>query len=158
MNWTELLKSEIEHNYKVTQNLMDMVDADKLDWQPPIGNNWMTVRQLLQHLTASCGATFKGFITNQWGPPEGEEAAIQSVAEAKALLAKDKQLALDMLAQCSEERLATAPTPAPWDPTGTILGQRLLSMVQHLNQHKGQLFYYLKMQGKPVGTRELYGG
>jgi len=30
-------------------------------------------------------------------------------------------------------------------------------MIQHLNQHKGQLFYYLKLQGKPVSTPDLWG-
>jgi hypothetical protein len=27
----------------------------------------------------------------------------------------------------------------------------------HLAQHKGQLFYYLKLQGKPVNTTDLWG-
>jgi hypothetical protein len=38
-----------------------------------------------------------------------------------------------------------------------ILGQRLLQMVAHLAQHKAQLFYYLKLQGKPVHTGHLWG-
>jgi uncharacterized damage-inducible protein DinB len=79
------------------------------------------------------------------------------VAEAKRLLQRDRQLALDMLAACSEEDLAHKPAPAPWDPTEMVLGRRLLQMVDHLKQHKGQLFYYLKLQGKPVGTGDLWG-
>lgn len=47
--------------------------------------------------------------------------------------------------------------PAPWDPTEMLLGHRLLQMVDHLKQHKAQLFYYLKPQGKPVNTAELWG-
>jgi len=34
---------------------------------------------------------------------------------------------------------------------------RLHEMVNHLNQHKGQLFYYLKLQGKAVNTMHLWG-
>ncbi len=30
-------------------------------------------------------------------------------------------------------------------------------MIEHLKQHKGQLFYYLKLQGKPVNTSDLWG-
>jgi hypothetical protein len=30
-------------------------------------------------------------------------------------------------------------------------------MVEHLAQHKGQLFYYFKLQGKPVNTGHLWG-
>jgi len=38
-----------------------------------------------------------------------------------------------------------------------VLGHHLLQMVEHLNSHKSQLFYYLKMQGKPVNTGDLWG-
>jgi len=30
-------------------------------------------------------------------------------------------------------------------------------MVQHLDRHKSQLFYYLKLQGVPMGTADLWG-
>jgi uncharacterized damage-inducible protein DinB len=172
MNWTELLKSEIDRAYQVTENLMDLVDEDRLDWKPATGSNWMTTGQLLMHLPSACGTAIQGFVTGDWGIPEGVDPremppdemipaaerlpAAKSVAEAKKLLAEDKQLALDMLATCSEERLGTEPAPAPWDPTPMLLGHRLLQMVQHLVQHKGQLYYYLKLQGKPVNTGNLW--
>ena len=50
------------------------------------------------------------------------------------------------------------PTPAPWAPEHPMpLGQQLLGMVNHLSLHKAQLFYYLKMLGKPVNTGDMYG-
>ena len=172
MNWTELLKSEIEYTFGVTDRLLDLVDDDHLDWKPSTGSNWMTTGQLLMHLTGACGTAVRGFTTGDWGLPEGHEpsemppeemlppaeklANVGSVAEAKKLLAEDKQLALDMLAKCNEDKLAGTAT-APWDPTEKILGYQLLQMVEHLNQHKGQLFYYLKLQGNPVNTANLWG-
>jgi hypothetical protein len=30
-------------------------------------------------------------------------------------------------------------------------------MIDHLGQHKGQLFYYLKLRGQNVNTADLYG-
>ena len=77
--------------------------------------------------------------------------------KAKKLLAEDKEVALATLREVSDEDLAGKPTPAPWDPTTMILGHRLLQMVNHLQSHKGQLFYYLKLQGKPVNTGHLWG-
>ena len=119
MNWSELVQAEIETTYQVTQVLIDMVDDGTLDWKPAAGSNWMTVGQLLHHLTDGCGAAMRGFVTGDWGmPPEGDldEAemmlpaeklpTIASVAECKRLLAEDKALALEMLAQCSEDDLA----------------------------------------------------
>ena len=173
MNWTELLKSEIESTYRATAGLLDLVDEDRLDWKPATGSNWMTTGQLLKHIINSCGACFRGYVTGDWGMPDSVDIrelspeemllpaekmpTIGSVAEAKKLLAKDKQLALDMLTESGEENLAHKTAAAPWDPTGMILGYHLLHMVEHLSQHKSQLFYYLKLQGKPVNTGNLWG-
>jgi len=171
MNWTELLTFEIEDMYKVTNGLLDLVDEDQLDWKPATGQNWMTVGQLLMHLSDACGAPIKGFVTGDWGMPaeaEGTSAedmlspaeklpTIDSVAETRRLLAEDRKLALDMLAQAGEERLANDMVAAPWNPTEMLLGQRCLQMAYHLGAHKAQLFYYLKLQGKPVHTGHLWG-
>jgi hypothetical protein len=173
MNWTELLKSEIEFTYKITDGLMNLVDEDSLEWKPSPENNWMTTGQLLMHLTNACGAAIRGFVTGDWGLPEGinledlspEEMlppaeklpTIGSVTEARDLLVKDKQVALEMLAQCSEDNLASRNIKAPWDSKDVILGYRLHQMVLHLSQHTSQLFYYLKLQGKNVNTTHLWG-
>jgi len=173
MDWTTLITKEIEANYKAAQGLLDHVDEDKLSWKPPTGSNWMTTGQLLRHMTDACGSTFKGFVTGDWGlpagvdpskmppeemlPPADKLPAVASVAEAKKLLAEDRELALKMLKQSGEANLASKAAPAPWDPSDVKLGHRLLQMVGHLSQHKGQLFYYLKLQGKPVNTMHLWG-
>ena len=173
MNWTELLKNEIEHTYTVTEGLLDLVEDDSLDWKPCAENNWMTAGQLLRHITDACGAAIRGFVTGDWGLPEGVEFSdlppeemlppaeklptIERVARAKELLAMDKKLALDMLAQCDESALANNIANAPWDSSEMVLGHRLLQMIDHLSQHKSQLFYYLKLQGKPVHTGHLWG-
>ena len=90
-------------------------------------------------------------------PPAEKLQAVTTLEEALGLLASDKKIALDSIALCSEEELGSKEAPAPWDPTPVILGKRLLQMIDHFNQHKAQLFYYLKLQGKPVNTMHLYG-
>ncbi|MDH3733726.1 MAG: DinB family protein [Gemmatimonadota bacterium] len=171
MNWTNLLRSEVEQAYHAASRLMDLVDGD-LDWKPSSGDNWMTMGQLLLHMTGACGATFRGFVTGDWGMPDGvdmenmpEEAMLPpaealpsagSVDEARQALAADKELAMSMIAE-AEARMDD-PTPAPWAPDHPApLGQQMLGMVNHLALHKAQLFYYLKMQGKPVNTMNLFG-
>jgi hypothetical protein len=172
MNWTELLKAEIQSTYRVTEGLLALVDDDTLGWKPSTGSNWMTTGQLLKHLTQACGAPCRGFVTGDWGLPEGQDInevkpeedlppaeklpTVESVAEARQLLREDQRVAREMLAASGEGRLAHETAPAPWDPTEMVLGHRLLQMVDHLKQHKGQLFYYLKLQGKPVDTHNLW--
>jgi len=165
MNWTELIRTEIESTYAVTEGLLNLVDEESLGWYPSTGSNWMTVGQLLHHLVNACGAPIRGFVTGDWGRPSEESPArpprlpsVESVTQAKALLAADKKLALEMLDRCSEEELANKPVAAPWAPNAPKpLGYQILHMIDHLKQHKGQLFYYLKLQDKPVHTGHLWG-
>ncbi|MBN1448688.1 MAG: DinB family protein [Bacteroidetes bacterium] len=173
MTLKDTIGGAIEYNYAVAQNLMSRVSDDALGWKPESGTNWMTTGQLLHHITNACGASIKGFVTGDWGMPEGVDMrdlspedmlppaealpAVASVEEAKRLLAEDKALAHEMLASVSEEDLQDRIATAPWDQMQLPLGQRMLQMVDHLKQHKGQLFYYLKLQGQPVNTGDLWG-
>jgi len=174
MTWTELLKAQAESAYASTERLIDLVDDDGLGWKPATGENWMTTGQLLRHVADACGAPCRGFVTGDWGMPDGFDPSelppeemlppaeklptVGSVAEAKRLLAEDKAVALEMIESCGEEDLANRRVSAPWDPREEILGRSLLQMIGHLAGHKAQLFYYLKLQGKPVNTSHLWSG
>ncbi|MHC4954233.1 MAG: DinB family protein [Planctomycetota bacterium] len=173
MNWTELLNNEIEEVYGATDQLMSLVGGNELEWKPETGENWMTMGQLLQHLPTACGLCMRGLFTGDWGLPEGQSfedmapedmlptadrmPTAESVAKARHELAADKAVALAMVAEAGEEKLANETITAPWDPRPVLLGKQFLGMVGHLKQHKGQLFYYLKLMGKPVNTHTLYG-
>ncbi len=168
MNWTDLLKSEIENTYHATEGLLGLVDDKNLDWKPVTGANWMTTGQLLKHMTTACGACCAGFVTGEWGmpadmkpedmlPPANRMPSAKSVAEAKKELAADRKLALQMVVEASEKNLGSKKIAAPWDPTEKLLGEQLLHMIGHLGTHKAQLFYYLKLQGRPVHTGNMYG-
>jgi len=174
MTWTELLKAQAESAYASTERLIDLVDDDGLGWKPAAGENWMTTGQLLRHVADACGAPCRGFVTGDWGMPDGFDPSelppeemlppaeklptVGSVAEAKRLLAEDKAVALEMIESCGDEDLANRRVSAPWDPREEILGRSLLQMIGHLAGHKAQLFYYLKLQGKPVNTSHLWSG
>jgi len=174
MNWTKLLTAELDYLYQVTDRLFQLVDEDALGWKPRTGENWMTTGQLLMHIATSNGPGFKGFVTGDWGMPDGmslEDMApdemlppaeamptVESVAQARELLARDREQAFDVLRGVSEEDLARRELAAPWNPSESFaLGRHLLHSIRHSLQHKGQLFYYLKLQGKPVDTGNLWG-
>jgi uncharacterized damage-inducible protein DinB len=152
---------------------MAMVKDEELDWKPSDGDNWMTVGQLLKHLTEACGMCCKGFATGDWGLPEGmtfadmpkEEmmppaekmATVDSVAQAREALAADRKTALAMVAQAGEADLEGKSLSAPWDDgVDKTLGRHMMEMVNHLALHKAQLFYYLKLMGRPVNTMSLW--
>lgn len=172
MNWHDLLLNQIDSAYKVADRLVRLLEEKDLTWKPSESNNWMTTGQLLYHMGHSCGIPMKGFVTGEWNMPSHNDISVSkpetslppaeklktlgSLDEAIKLLAEDKIIAIEAVNACSEEELSGKPSAAPWDRTPLILGLRLLQMINHLDQHKVQLFYYLKLQGKPVNTMHLY--
>lgn len=174
MNWTELLELETRNAFRVTRELMDLVDDSELGWKPATGSNWMTVGQLLMHLATSTGAGMRGMATGEWGLPEGVKMedlppedmlppaeklpTVDSVAQAKELLEADRKLAEEMIEKVGEADLAGREIAVPWNPDESFaLGRHFLHALHHLTQHKGQLFYYLKLMGKKVDTSHLWG-
>lgn len=176
MTWTDLLTSSMNQTFKTTDDLMALVTDDMLAWKPTSGRNWMTTGQLLMHLTTACGLGCQGFVTGDWGMPEGLDMTdlppeemlppaeklptIDAVADARRLLAADLDLGLRMVAEAGEDRLENEMQRAPWaseNEPDQSLGRHLLDMVNHLGIHKAQLFYYLKLQGKDVNTMHLWG-
>jgi hypothetical protein len=174
MNWTETLTAKVNETYDAANGLLALCDDQSLGWKPATGSNWMTLGQLLAHIPTACGFCMSGFVTGEWpfcgdakadAPPKPEDMlppaekmpAAKSVAEVRAQLAADRKMALDMIARAGETDLATRKVAAPWNPQPQLLGMQLLSMVDHLDNHKAQLFYYLKLQGKSVHTGHLYG-
>ncbi len=151
MTLTEVLLAEAEANYAITESLFRRVADDELPWTPATGKSWMTVGQLLMHCASfGCGRAIQGFVTGDWGsgvedagkqehvPPAAALPSVASMREALELLAADRRLARGCIRAAGEANL-------------------LRRMVAHLAQHKGQLFYYLKLMGKDVNTRDLWG-
>ena len=161
MSWTDLIKSEMDHAFRATEGLMDLVDDDGMAWTPATGENWMSMGALLRHLTNACGWCSEQFVNDSWAEAMGgggmDESPVATAAEAKAALSEDRLRGHAAVDKAGEDALVSRMTPAPWDPTPRPLGQQILQMVTHLQQHKGQLFYYLKLQGKPVNTFTMWG-
>jgi uncharacterized damage-inducible protein DinB len=170
MDWTAILEREIGFTYGAADCLMKFVEERHLGWKPPVPEGaettgWMTMGELLQHMTDACGACCHAFSTGDWsimGAPPAEGAApapmksASSVTAAREALAKDRKLALATIHGAGNERMDTERVAAPWGIEAS-LGEQFLDMTKHLGQHKGQLFYYLKLLGKPVHTGHLWG-
>ncbi len=172
MKLSELLKQDAAGVYAAAEGLFKK--AGDLNWKPATGKNWMTTGQLLHHAATACGSTCKGFITGDWGfptdtkpedmpadammPPAEKMASVKSIDEALKMLAEDKALSMRLFSEVNEDRLGNERTAPPWGGPERTLYQHCNEMIWHLGQHKGQLFYYLKLQGKDVNTMSLWAG
>jgi hypothetical protein len=169
-----VLLDEAEATYAIVDRLFRRVADEELSWTPTTGGPWMTMGQLLMHCAGfGCGKAIQGFIKGDWGlsagaavdPPTGTEhvppaaalPAVDSVEQALELLAKDRDLAVCCIEAAGEGNLLGRRLAAPWGGPEVSLFQHVLRMIAHLAQHKGQLFYYLKLMGKDVDTKDLWG-
>jgi uncharacterized damage-inducible protein DinB len=170
MTLTQILIEEAEVTYDLTEALFRKVDDQDLSWTPPAGHDWMSMGQLLMHCASfGCGKAVQGFVSGDWSigeedpgtqdhvPPAEALSCVDSVAQALALLAADRCLTRRFLEEAGEVNLLGRAVVAPWGGPAQPLFQHLLRMIAHLAQHKGQLFYYLKLMGRDVGTRDLWG-
>ena len=174
MTLKQVLLEEAEATYEITRKLFVKVVDSELSWRPTTGTNWMTVGQLLMHCASfGCGKAIQGFVKGDWGLPLGggldEPAAeqhvppapalpgVESVGQALGFLADDRDLALRCIGEADETEFLSKRMTAPWGGPELSLFQHLLLMIAHLAQHKGQLFYYLKLMGKDVNTNDLWG-
>jgi hypothetical protein len=149
--------------YKPAETLIRMAPAEKLDWRP--GASFMSLGQLICHLTAPISDGIRCLVTNQWPfTPELMEEGMKlenlpscNVEKALERLEKDKAGLREVLNSISEEDFAQMPVSAPWGWKGKLEIMAILFR-EHFTNHKMQLFTYLKLLGLPVNTETLYGG
>jgi uncharacterized damage-inducible protein DinB len=174
MTLRQVLLEEAEATYSIAERLFRRVADEELAWTPATGGNWMSIGQLLMHCASfSCGKAIQGFVEGDWGlpedsgidalksedhvPPAAALPSVVSLEQALELLARDRRLAASCIEAAAEGNLLDRSVAAPWGGPEVSLFQHLLHMVAHLAQHKGQLFYYLKLMGKDVDTGDLWG-
>jgi uncharacterized damage-inducible protein DinB len=151
------LLEKIREQIERTGHLMDLVPAAQLDWAP--GPGAWTVGQLLSHLL-ECMAGFCAvlaaaeprrlahFIALRELPvsPPGEDAARIEIYRAHI------EEGFGLLTDADLARRLPTVFVAQGEPLLTLL----LGNLEHLINHKHQLFTYLKQMGVPVATPDLY--
>jgi uncharacterized damage-inducible protein DinB len=159
------LLEKIREQFERTSHLIGLVPAAQLDWAPPMVEGrpgaW-TMGELLGHLlecmAGFCAvlaaaepqrlehfATLREVLVNHRCPPDEAAARIEvyraHTEEGFALLT-DTDLARRV--------------PTVFVERGEPLLTLLLGNLEHLTNHKHQLFTYLKLMGVQVATRDLY--
>jgi len=148
-------------NYRPAEKLIGMVPAEKLNWHP--GPEFMSTGQVIYHLGGAVGAGLDWLLSGKL--PAREEFAERmklenlpscSPQEALKKLEEDKTTLRRILDGLSEGDFTNKLVSAPWGVTAKT-ERMAIAFLAHFNNHKMQLFTYLKLLGLPVDTRTLYG-
>jgi hypothetical protein len=151
---------KIREQVQLLDNLADLVPADRLDWRPP-GVSAFSVDALLGHvldgLTGFCAVlaalnpqqlghfqALRELEVNRCGGPEARQ-------KLRVVLATIELGFASMTDDVLATRLPTALVPAGQSVLALLLGN-----LEHLINHKFQLFFYLKLLGVDVSTNDLY--
>lgn len=145
----EALLDKISEQIERTRHLISLVPAGRLNWRPQ-PDDWTTA-DLLGHLL-DCISGFCAVLAAAEPErlahfarlremPATIEVFCAHIEEGFALLTDDD------LARC---------VPTVFVPEGESILTLLLGNLEHLINHKHQLFTYLKQMGVPVATPDLY--
>jgi uncharacterized damage-inducible protein DinB len=143
------LRDKIGEQIERTRHLISLVPAEQVDWRPRPGD-W-TTRELIGHLL-DCTSGFCAVL-----------AAAEPVRLAHFAKLREMPPAMELYRAHIEEGFALLTdadlarrVPTVFVAQGESILTLLLGNLEHLINHKHQLFTYLKQMGVPVATADLY--
>ena len=157
----DALLAKIEEQAELTVHLIGLIPADRLDWTPPYGGAW-PVGKLLSHLL-ECLAGFCAVLYAVEPERLAHFAALRrltadgacSPRETSDLISVYRKHIREGFALLTDTRLGKL-LPTVFVPEGEPIATLLLGNLEHLINHKHQLFVCLKEMGVAAGTADLY--
>jgi uncharacterized damage-inducible protein DinB len=159
------LQEKVAEAIERVEHLISRVPADRITWKATMPANVTqakdlghTLGHLLDCMAGFCAVFRKAFpaeladfdklremsLNGSWSPEEASKA-LRMIAECISR----------GFARCSDADLARK-IPTVFVPGGEALLTLLLGNLEHLNNHKYQLFLYLKLAGVAVGSEDIY--
>ena len=153
----------IEGIYKAARGLIQITPEDKLDFKPKEG--LMTIAQVLMHLTTCMGASLSPALNDSWPempeedmlPPAEKMPKSNSPAEALKAIDQDWELMKQELEKITDGEFNQNKVNVPWMPFPMTITDYMMQAMQHLSNHRMQLYTWLKLSGEDLNTSHLYG-
>jgi hypothetical protein len=159
------LEDKMLETVERTQHLVSLVPADLLTWRPervsgrPSANNiGHLLGHLLDTLSGFCAALHAAFPAELAELTELRSMPVNQFCEPQETLDKMKvyEAAMRWGFQVCDDAALARRVNTVFVPEGETLMTLLLGNLEHLINHKYQLFFYLKLAGLPVSSRDLY--
>jgi hypothetical protein len=163
---TVAVRDKVLEALERTEHLVSLVPSDKLDWRPAtdvVASRPMTdLGHLLGHLL-DCAAGFCAALYAAYPFQLSDFADLRHLSVNHACRPEEAASRLEQYCQCiargfelcTDEDLSRK-LPTVFGPQGERLVTLLLGNLEHLLNHKYQLFFYLKLLGVPINSSDLY--
>lgn len=161
-----ILEEKVQGAVGRMEHLVSLVPADRLNWRPNPANEEIRevvdLGHVLGHLL-DCMAGFCAAFLAAYPEELAEFVKLKSAqvnhfctpGEWRERIGIYKEGIDRGFRLCTDEDLKR-PIATIFMPKGEALGSILLNNLEHLVNHKYQLFFYLRLLGVPVGTEDLY--
>lgn len=158
----ESLRLKLNEQIERTEHLIRLLPADKAAWDPKLPHGSTDVGHLLGHLldcmAGFCAVFHAAFPQQLMDFSELRSLPVNHACEPEDALSRIREYeahigrAFDLCADNDLSRLI----PSVFVARGETLATLLLGNLEHLISHKYQLFFYLKLMGVPVTSRDIY--
>jgi hypothetical protein len=161
----ESVVEKVVETIERTEHLVSLVPADRVAWRPefpaplPPGND---LRHLLGHLL-DCLSGFCAALQAAFPSELADFAELRSIAVNQSRVPEEAGRQIKVYRahverglQCCTDGDLPRRIRTVFVPEGETLLTLLLGNLEHLINHKYQLFFYLKLAGVPVNSRDIY--
>lgn len=163
---TTAIFEKLSEQIDLINRLISLIPSDKLDWSPaqlsPSAVNLLRLDELLGHLldclAGVCAVLYAINPTPMAHRAELREQPTNHRCEPEEALRRIRMYASYIKAgfTLTTDDDLRRQLPTVFVPAGEGAITLLLGNLEHIINHKYQLFFYLKLLGVPVGTKDLY--
>jgi hypothetical protein len=158
----ESIQLKVCEQIELTEHLIRLVPPDKIGWNPQWIQGSTDLGHLLGHLldcVAGLCAVFHAAFPHRLGHfLELRALRVNHSCRPEEALVRLREYAAHIeqgFELCTDDYLDRV-VPSVFVPEGEPLATLLLGNLEHLINHKYQLFFYLKLLGISVTTRDIY--
>lgn len=162
---TLILAADIDQNIEKSARLISLIGPGQLSYSPavpegcrPVTNLGHLLGHLLDCLAGFCAAFHAAFPKKLASFEELRKSQVNHFCEPAEALRRIRIYRKEIAGGfelCADKDLKRK-LQTVFRPDGEPLLAILLANLEHLLNHKHQLFFYLRLLGAPVGTKDLY--
>lgn len=159
------LREKVMATIQRAEHLVTLIPADRLDWRPTVANDSPQVSDtghllghLLDCLAGFCAVFYAAFPAGLSPLADLQSARVNHFCQPEEWRARVEiyRKAIESgFRECTDNDLSRL-VKTVFTPAGQTVASLLLNNLEHLLNHKYQLFFYLRLLGVPVGTGDLY--
>jgi len=158
----ESIRLKLQEQIERTEHLIRLVPPGQIEWDPRLPHGSTDLGHLLGHLLdcmAGFCAVFHAAFPQQLGDfSELRTLSVNHSCRPAEALDRIREYAAHIAQSfdlCADHDLPRV-LPSVFVPEGEPLVTLLLGNLEHLMNHKYQLFFHLKLLGIPVTSRDIY--